>query len=210
MKVIAANIGKPTVIQWKGKEEITGIFKYPVTKAIELGTEVVANDTVANRAVHGGEYKACYLFSADEYTYWKNLYPDLSWDWGMFGENLSVQDLDEASIRIGNVYKVGSALVQISQPREPCYKLGVRFGSQGIIQQFIDRGYPGTYVRILQKGNVKAGDHLELIEEADNPLTIQQFYQLLFSREKDKQHLKLAIENTALPEAKREKLKRWL
>lgn len=210
MKVIAANIGKPTIIQWKGKEEITGIFKYPVTTGIELGNEVVANDTVANRAVHGGEYKACYLFSADEYTYWKNLYPDLSWDWGMFGENLSVQDLDEASIRLGNVYKMGSALVQISQPREPCYKLGVRFGSQEIIQQFIDRGYPGTYVRILQKGNVKAGDGLELIEEADNPLTIQQFYQLLFSREKNKEHLSLAIENTALPEAKREKLKRWL
>lgn len=210
MKVIATNIGKPTVIQWKGKEEITGIFKHPVQTSIHLEAQAVADDTVANRAVHGGTHKACYLFSSDQYSYWRDKYPNLDWNWGMFGENLSIQGLDESRMRIGNIYKIGSAMVQVTQPREPCYKLGIRFGSQEIIEQFIAHAYPGTYVRLIKKGSVKVGDALELIEEARDPLTIQQFFRLLFSREKNKEHLKLALNNKALPELKRAKLKRWL
>jgi len=210
MKVISTNIGKPTTIVWNGREEKTGIFKYPVSTSIFLHTDAVANDTVVNRSVHGGEHKSCYLFSTDQYPYWKSIYPELSWDWGMFGENLSIQGLNEANLRIGNIYKIGTALVQISQPREPCYKLGIRFGSQEIIKQFIDHAYPGTYVRLLEKGEVKIGDTMELIQESVNPLTVQQFYQLLFSREKNLDHLKLAIDNNAIPLKKREKLKKWL
>ena len=210
MRVIATNIGKPRAIVWNGREEITGIFKYPKNEPIQLEQEAVVNDTVANRHVHGGLFKACYLFSTDQYPYWKGKYPELSWNWGMFGENLSVADMDEAKIRIGDIYKLGSALVQITQPREPCYKLGIRFGSQEIIEQFIAHPYPGTYVRILKNGSVRSGDVLELIEASSNSLTIMQFYQLLFAREKNREHLELAIENVALPLKKREKLKKWL
>ncbi|MBT8184902.1 MAG: MOSC domain-containing protein, partial [Eudoraea sp.] len=172
--------------------------------------EAVHNDTVANRKVHGGKYKSCYLFSTDQYPYWKDKYPDLDWDWGMFGENLSIKGLDEAKIRIGNIYRLGSALVQVSQPREPCYKLGIRFGTQEIIKQFIEHPYPGTYVSLLERGIVIRGDSMELVEESDNPLSIRQFYKLLFSRTKNQEHLQWALHNTALPEKKRAKLKRWL
>lgn len=210
MKIIATNIGKPTPITWNGRKEKTGIFKFPVQTPIDLGPEGVVNDTVANRKVHGGEYKCCYLFSSDQYPFWKKLYPGLSWDWGMFGENLSVEGLDETNIRIGNIYSIGTAIVQVTQPREPCYKLGIRFGTQEIIQQFIDHAYPGTYVRLIEKGSVKAGDAVELVEESNNTLTVQQFYQLLFSRDKDKEHLKLALAHTALPNQKKVKLRKWL
>ena len=170
----------------------------------------MANDTIANRKVHGGVHKACYLFSADQYPFWKNKYPHLEWDWGMFGENLTVEGLDEANVRIGNIYKVGTAVVQVSQPREPCYKLGFRFGNQDILKEFIDRGYPGTYVRLIKEGQVAAGDVLELIGESANPLTVKQFYELLFAKEKNRQHLQLALENSGLPQGKRDKLKRFL
>ena len=210
MKVVSTNIAKPVTFVWNGKEEQTGIFKYPVNEPIYLRKEDVKKDTVINRKHHGGIHKACYLFSSDHYPYWKKLYPDLKWDWGMFGENLTVDGLNEAEIRIGDMYKVGTALAQVSQPREPCYKLGVRFGSQAVLKQFIAHGYPGTYVRILEEGTVKAGDEFILMEQSDNSLTVQQFYQLLYMKEKDTDLVKLAFENESLPLYKRERLQKWL
>ncbi|MGW9685666.1 MOSC domain-containing protein [Flagellimonas sp. 2504JD1-5] len=210
MKVISTNIGKPTPITWNGQESTTGIFKYPVNQPIILETESVSNDNISDRKVHGGIYKACYLFSADQYPYWKKKYSNLDWDWGMFGENLTVEGLDETKLRIGNIYKLGTALVQITQPREPCFKLGIRFDDQDILKEFIDHGFPGTYVKVLEVGQVKVGDVLELMEESENTLTTQQFYQLLFSRKKDKAIVEMAIKNEALPPHKRERLKRFI
>lgn len=179
-------------------------------EALFLGKTDVAKDSVIDRKHHAGEHKACYLFSSDQYPYWKNGYSDLEWDWGMFGENLTIEGLDESQIRIGDVYKIGSALVQVSQPREPCYKLGVRFGTQEILRQFIDHGHPGTYVRILVEGHVKKGDVLELMEQSKNTLTIKQFYELLYAKKKDLGIVKLAISNTALPKYKRDRMQKYL
>lgn len=209
MHVISTNIAIPKMVQWNGQEVITGIYKYPVAEPIQLGTETVVGDTIADRTVHGGIFKACYLFSSKHYPYWKEIYPGLDWDWGMFGENLTLEGLDESKLRIGSIYRLGTALVQISQPREPCYKLGIKFGTQEILKQFIDHGFPGTYVKVLEMGNVKVGDEMKLVEESKNPLTVQQFYQLLFSPAKDPALLKLAIENEALPLYKRERLKKY-
>ncbi|NAY93270.1 MOSC domain-containing protein [Muricauda sp. JGD-17] len=209
MKIIATNLAKPTKIIWNGEEQNTGIYKYPVDTALRLEKESVANDIIADRRVHGGVYKACYLFSSVHYPYWKEKYPDLDWDWGMFGENLTVDGLDETKICIGAVYKIGTAKVQITQPREPCYKLGIRFGDQKILKEFIDHGFPGTYVKILEEGEVSVGDTIELIQESENPLTIHQFYQLLYAKTKDPKLIALAIENEALPLRKREKLKKY-
>ena len=210
MQVVSTNIGELTKISWNDKELTTGIFKYPTSSPLVLDTEKVANDSIADRKVHGGVYKACYLFSTEHYPYWKIQYPDLTWNWGMFGENLSVSGMDETEIRIGDIYKIGSALVQISQPREPCFKLGIRFGTQQILKEFIDHGFPGTYVKILEKGQVSSGDKLTLIQPSDNLLTVHQFFQLLYAKKKDEKVLKLAIENLALPEYKRERLKKYL
>ncbi len=210
MKVISTNLAQPVSFEWNGETHTTGIYKFPVDHPLVLEEELVQNDTVADRRVHGGVFKACYLFAADHYPFWKEKYPNLDWDWGMFGENLTVEGLDEAELCIGDVYELGSALVQITQPREPCYKLGVRFGNQEILGQFIDHAHPGTYVRILKTGEVKKGDTLNLMEKSKSPLTTKQFYELLFSRPKDPDLVKLAMANDAIPSRKREKLRKFL
>lgn len=210
MKVISTNIGRPTRITWNGKEERTGIFKYPTQGALFLGTTDVEKDSVIDRKHHAGINKACYLFSADQYPYWEKLYPQLNWDWGMFGENLTIEALNETVIRIGDIFGIGTALVQISQPREPCYKLGIRFGTQEILKQFIDKGFPGTYVRILKEGEVRKGDELLLIEQSKNKLTVQQFYKLMFAKEKSRDMLSLFMDNPSVPQYKKERLKKYL
>lgn len=210
MKVISANTAKATTIKWNGKTEITGIYKYPVNGSIMLGKEAVAGDTIADRRVHGGSHKACYLFSGNHYPYWKGRYGHLSWDWGMFGENLSLEDMDESQMRIGDVYRIGKALVQVSMPREPCYKLGLRFGTQRILREFISFGYPGSYVRVLEEGAVTAGDKAVLEFRSENPLTVRDCFLLYYQKEKAADLLKWAVENTALPHYKREYLMQYL
>ena len=210
MRVVSTNLGKSVSFLWNGKEEQTGIFKYPTNNVLHLGQSDVNNDTVIDRVHHAGENKACYLYAADQYPYWKKLYPHLEWNWGMFGENLTIEGLDESTIRIGDMYRIGSALVQISQPREPCYKLGVRFNDQKIIKQFVQHAYPGTYVKILETGSVTINDEMILIKQSQSTLTINQYYEFLFAKEKDPELVKIILENEALPEYKKERLKNSL
>ena len=206
MQITSTNIAKPTTIIWNGQEVTTGIYKTPTNQPIYLGKETVKNDEVSDRKVHGGAFKACYLFSESHYDYWKNLYPNLDWNYGMFGENLTVKGLDETNIHIGDIYKIGEALVQITQPKEPCFK----FGTQEVLKKFIEHGYPGTYVRVLEEGYVKTKNRLELMEQAKNSLTTAQFFNLLFSKDKNQKHLELAIKNEAISLSKRNKLRAFI
>ncbi|MFD0861192.1 MOSC domain-containing protein [Sungkyunkwania multivorans] len=210
MKVIATNIAEPGFILWKGKEEKTGIFKTPTAHPIFLGKETVKGDEVSNRKVHGGSYKACYLFSADHYPYWKQKYPDLDWNWGMFGENLTVAGLDEHEIFIGDIYKIGDALVQITQPREPCYKFGVKFGTQKVLKEFIAHGHPGTYVKVLEEGEVATGDELVLAERHTDAVTTAQFFEFLFAQVKNRSILEKILKLDSIPAEKRKKLSIFL
>ncbi len=210
MKIISTNLGNPTTFIWNGKEEQTGIFKYPVNEPLLLRKLDVGKDTIINRINHGGVNKACYLFSADQYPYWKPLYPNLDWNWGMFGENLTVEGLNESELRVGDIYKVGKALVQVSQPREPCYKLGIRFGDQNILKHYIEHRYPGTYVKVLEEGTVQQGDVFHLIEQSANPLTVNQFYDLMFAKEKDQETLQLFMSNASVPAYKKERMKKYV
>lgn len=210
MKIISTNLAKPTTIKWNNKDVITGIYKTPTHTPIYLGKTDVNDDEVTDRKYHGGEFKACYIFSEKHYDYWKALYPDLDWNWGMFGENLTVSNLDESEIYVGSIYKIGDALVQITQPREPCFKLGVKFGNQNILKKFIDHGFPGTYIRVLKEGFVKTGNLLVLEEKAQDSLTVSEMYGLIYDKDKDQNLLKLAIKNEALPEKKRNKLAKYL
>jgi MOSC domain-containing protein YiiM len=128
MKIVSTNIGKPAVVTINGKQQRTGIFKKPTNNPIYLDKEEVKGDEISNRQVHGGEFKACYLFSADHYSHWKNLYPNLTWDFGMLGENLTIEGFDETKVFVGDIYKVGSALIQVTQPREPCTTFEAKMG----------------------------------------------------------------------------------
>ncbi len=210
LKIKSTNIAQPTTIVWQGEEITTGIYKKPVDQGIYLGSEGVTDDEVSDKRVHGGEFKACYLFAEAHYAYWKTLYPHLDWNWGMFGENLTVSGLNEKEMHIGDIYKIGSALVQVTQPREPCFKFGVKFGSQDALQQFVDYGYSGTYVRILEEGSVTSGDTMELVEKAKDSISTWQFFDLTFAREKDQELIRRIINNDALPKRKRQVLARFL
>ena len=210
MKVIATNLGKTTTVQWRGRAIQTGIYKYPVSEPLLLEKEDVAKDTVIDRKHHGGEFKACYLFSADYYPDWKVKYPHLEWDWGMFGENLTVSGLNEDHLFVGDIYTLGTAKIQITEPRQPCHKLGIRFGNQGVLQEFIDYGHPGTYVRILEEGLVKTGDEMVLESSDPNPLSIRQYNELVNSRDKDLNLVRLAVNNESIREKKRKALQQLL
>lgn len=210
MEIISTNIAKPTKVSWRGRDITTGIYKKPVQEAIFLGKEDVRNDAVIDRKHHGGEFKACYLFGSDYYPDWKIKFPHLNWEWGMFGENLTIEGLDEATLHIGASYKLGNSTVQITEPRQPCYKLGIRFGTQLVIKEFINYGHPGTYVKILEEGEVKKGDHLTPIASDNNAITIKQYNELVNSKHKDPELIKLAIANEGIRKEKREKLEKLL
>ncbi len=210
LKILSTNIAKPGFVTINGKTQRTGIHKKPTTQPIYLEKENVRGDEVTNRKVHGGIYKACYLFSADNYPYWKNLYPQLNWEYGMLGENLTVEGLDETQLHVGDIYKVGDALIQITQPREPCTTFAAKMGTLGIMQQFANHGKPGTYVRVLEQGNVTVGDTFELVEKAKNSISIADFFRLIFDREKNQEHLQLIINNEAIPLYKSVQLARFL
>ena len=195
---------------WKGEVVTTGIFKKPISQPIYLSKNEVKKDEISDRVHHGGPYKACYLFSSDHYPYWKTLYPNLDWDWGMFGENLTVSGFDERDVFLGDVYQVGEALVQVSQHREPCYKLGYKFGTQEVIQQFIQYGFAGTYLTVLKEGMVAVDDVFSLVERPIDSLTVAAFFKLFYAKEKDQELLKIAVNSQALPPKKRVWLRKYL
>ena len=203
MKIISTNLAQPTIFTWNGREVSTGIYKKPSDEPIYLTKNDVANDEVSDRLHHGGYYKACYLYSAEQYPYWKELFPDLEWTWGMFGENLTLADFDENNVYLGDIYRVGDALVQISQYREPCYKLGYKFGSQEMIRQFIERGYGGSYISILEEGTVAVGDEFILEKRSQQTLSVAALFQLVFAKDKNQDLLRIASQSTAIPHKKR-------
>ena len=137
MLVKSVNIGNKQDVLWNGKTVSTGIFKKSVL-SIKLGKEDVDLDDVVDRKYHGGIDKACYIYSFNHYAFWQKLYPNVELNFGMFGENITIEGLNEKTVYIGDIYRIGGATVKVTQPRQPCFKLGVRFSDQKIIKQFIN------------------------------------------------------------------------
>jgi len=185
MKIVSTNVGEKKKVLWKGKEVITGIFKYPVEDGIFLETTDVRSDAVVDRKYHGGVDKACYGYSADFYSYWKELHPNLEWSYGMFGENLTIEGLDESTLSIGDTFAVGDAIIQVSEPRQPCMKLNVRLGSSQAVKQFTEFGHSGAYFRVLKEGKVVAGDPLILQSSGAPRLMVSDVFQLIYQSEND-------------------------
>lgn len=200
MKVVATNIGEKRTVDWKGQEVVTGIFKYPVDGGIVLEKTDVKSDAVVDRKYHGGVDKACYAYSLDFYDHWKELHPDLDWDYGMMGENLTIEGLDEKSLSIGDVYKVGEAIIEVSQPRQPCFKLNVRLSSSLAVKQFVNFGRSGAYFRVLKDGKVQAGDVFELQTKGEPQLTVYDVFQMVYGggddsmREIARNHAALSVD----------------
>lgn len=176
MKIVSVNLGERRELDWKGKKVTTGIFKYPVEKPIYLDQEDVREDVICDREYHGGIDQAVYAFSIKHYDYFKKLYPDLDWEKGMFGENLTLSDLEETEIHVGDRYKVGEVILEVTKPRQPCMKLGVRFNDMKIVKQFWNTTMSGVYFKVIQTGYVKKDDVFKLIHSDKAQPTIADIY----------------------------------
>jgi MOSC domain-containing protein YiiM len=184
MKIVATNIGKRKKVTWENTKVDTGIFKFPVDVPFFLDVEEVKGDAICDRENHGGIDQAIYGYSLRHYEYWKPLYPDLVWNLGMFGENLTIDDLDERNIYVGDTFKVGEAILEATLQRSPCYKLGIRFNDMTIVKQFWNTTFCGVYFKVLQTGFVKVGDEFCQIKRcSDNPTIAD----LLIKRKKEKE-----------------------
>ncbi len=210
MEITSTNIGEPVVVEWRGQKLLTGIFKYPVDKSISLGKGDVENDHVIDRRFHGGADKACYLYSADHYSFWSRQYPNVELQWGMFGENLTVKGLNESLIHIGDQYKVGTAVIQVTQPRQPCFKLGIRFNDQKVVSDFWKLPFSGVYVRVLKEGVVGAGDKIVLINRFPQSLTVAEVFSFFSSGKNNHELIRLSISDPNLAASCRRDLEKLL
>lgn len=176
MKVISVNIGDKKTVVWKNKTYETGIYKYPVEKAIFLGKEDVVNDCVIDRKHHGGVDQAVYAYGENHYAFWKNLYPEIDFHYGMFGENLTISDLNEEELLVGSIYQLGEVKIEVSKPRQPCVKLGIRFQDAQVIKQFWNTTKSGVYFKVLETGLVAKNDELILLEKAKSTASIAEVF----------------------------------
>lgn len=158
MKLVSLNLGLPREVQWNGNLVRTGIFKSPVTGPRKLSQLNVEGDAQADLSVHGGIYKAVYGYPAEHYDYWREVLPESDLAWGAFGENFTTQGLLEDQIYVGERFRIGTAEVQVTEPRLPCYKLGVRFGRADMPKRFLASRRTGFYFAVVQPGVVEAGD----------------------------------------------------
>ena len=176
MKIISTNIGERKDIDWKGKIITTGIFKFPVDTPVFLDKEDVKGDAICNRDHHGGILQAVYGYSYKHYEYWKDLFPKLDFQMGIFGENLTIDDLDETAIHQGDTFRVGESILEATVQRNPCMKLGVRFNDMSIVKQFWNTTFCGIYFKVLQTGFVSSGDEFIPIKTCPENPTIAQLY----------------------------------
>lgn len=206
MKVISVNIGQKVTVTWRGKPVETGIFKKEVNSPIYLDATDVKNDAVVDRRYHGGLDKACYLYSAEAYEYWKSTYPTVDLSWGAMGENITIEGLVESEIKIGAHYRIGEAVIEIAQPRQPCFKQGIRFGTQKVVKDFINSPYSGIYVRVITPGNVRKGDEMQLIHQPCGIVSVGDVHSLFGVNKSNKLLAKMAINTPQLAESYRKDL----
>lgn len=174
-RILSINVGKAGVIEWRGQKFTTGIFKSSVNGRIKVGILGLEGDVQADLTVHGGPQKAVYAYPSEHYEYWKDeLQTNLPW--GMFGENLTTRGLMEDSVRIGDSFQVGSAQLVVTQPRFPCYKLGMKFGSMEMVKRFQVSGRSGFYLAVSKEGEIEAEDPINLISRDMNGRTVAEAF----------------------------------
>lgn len=206
MKIKSLNIGAKQTVLWKGKQVHTGIFKSPVKGSLYLDIEDVQGDSVVDRRYHGGTDKACYIFSSDHYAYWQAIYPKLEWNFGMFGENITVEGLDESTFCIGDTFRLGETIIQVSEPRQPCMKLNARFESSLMVKRFTAHERCGSYLRVLQPGHVHVGDPFELIQKGNPALSVQAVFKLIYKKGDDAL-ISVALEDPFLAESTKDAIR---
>jgi MOSC domain-containing protein YiiM len=188
MRIEAISVGRPRVVPFRGRDVLTSIFKSPVIGRVRIVRHNVEGDQQADSRVHGGEYKAVYAYSAENYAWWRNaLRREL--EPASFGENLTVSEFDETAVSIGDVFRVGDTELEAAGPRLPCYKLGVRFGDPLFVKTFAEAGRWGIYFRVAKDGSAAAGDLVERIHADPAKLKVYDIARTYLSDRSDREML---------------------
>jgi MOSC domain-containing protein YiiM len=182
MKLMSVNTGLPREVSWRGRIVTTGIYKSPVEGRVTLRKLNLAGDQQADLTVHGGENKAVYCYPIEHYDYWKRELPGREWPMGVFGENFTIAGLLEDSVHIGDRLSVGSAKVVVTQPRLPCYKLGIRFGFDDMVKRFLASGRTGFYLRVTREEEVGAGDEIVVIDPDPHGVPVSEITRLYVTK----------------------------
>jgi MOSC domain-containing protein YiiM len=198
MKIISLNVGRPRLVQSKGEPVSTGIFKEPVAGPVMLRTLNLDGDRQADLSVHGGISKAVYAYPVEHYEFWKRELPEMNLPFGMFGENFTTEGLFENTANVGDRFRVGEAELMVTEPRMPCYKLGIKFGRTDIIRRFLQSRRTGLYFAVVKEGPVAAGDEFELLSRDSNNITIADITRLYAFEKDDIETLRRAVQLEAL------------
>jgi len=193
------NVGLPRAVTWRGKTVTTAIFKEPIAGRVALRSLNLDGDRQADLTVHGGREKAVYAYPVEHYRYWRTELADAALPYGAFGENLTTEGLREHAVHVGDRFRVGSAELLLTQPRLPCYKLGIRFGRADMVKRFLASGRTGFYFAVLREGEVGAGDVIQLLARDELGVSIAEVTRLYVGEHPDHEALRRAIRVPALP-----------
>jgi MOSC domain-containing protein YiiM len=207
MKIVSVNVGTPRLLAWGGSTFKTGIFKNPVEGRVLLRTTNLDGDRQADLSVHGGPNKAAYGYPSEHYASWIAELSEPSLAWGSFGENFTSEGIVEDDVYIGDRYRLGGAIVRVTTPRLPCFKLAAKFKSDEIIEQFLKSGRCGFYFSVVEEGEVGAGDAFDLIARETPTLTVAEVNRLYTDKSPDRDILQRSLLVTALPESWRERFR---
>jgi MOSC domain-containing protein YiiM len=199
MKIVSVNVGLPREVVWKGMTVRTGIFKDPVDRPVTMSKLNLAGDRQADLTVHGGAEKAIYAYPAEHYDYWRKALPEVPFSWGKFGENLTTEGLIEDELCIGDRLRVGSAVLIVTQPRMPCYKLALRFDRDDMIKRFLMSQRSGFYFAVVEEGEVHAGSEIEILSRDSHRVAVVDIVRLYLGQERDPELLHRAMNVSALP-----------
>jgi MOSC domain-containing protein YiiM len=201
MRIISIQVGLPRDVKWRGKSVTTGIFKEPINGSVMVRTLNLDGDAQADLTVHGGPDKAVYGYPVEHYEYWRSELPDRELPYGMFGENLTTEGLLENEIHLGDRFRIGGAELVVTQPRLPCYKLGVKFGRDDILKRFLVSRRSGFYFAVLREGEIQAGDEIEPLSRDANEVSVEDLVRIYAFEKDDVETLRRVIEVQSLPES---------
>jgi Uncharacterized protein conserved in bacteria len=205
MKLISLNVGLPRLLSWQGATFKTGIYKNPVKGKVMLRTTNLDGDRQADLTVHGGPNKAVYAYPGEHYPAWQLELPDEKRSWGAFGENFTTEGLLEAQVSVGDRFQIGAAVLRVTTPRLPCFKLAAKFQREDIIKRFVKNGRCGFYFSVIQEGEVAAGDEISLIGGEKTTLSIAEVNELYTSASPDPQKLQRSLDVQFLPQSWRDR-----
>jgi MOSC domain-containing protein YiiM len=207
MKIVSVNVGLPREVAWKGISVSTGIFKSPVEGVVPIKKLNLRGDQQADLSVHGGPYKAVYGYPSEHYPFWRKELPQADLAWGAFGENLTTEGLMEDALCIGDQLRIGSALLEVTQPRVPCYKLTIRFDRDDMIKRFIASKTSGFYFSVVEEGEVEAGSPVEIVSRDPDRVSVNDINHLYYGTTHSAELLKRAVNLEALPASWRDYLR---